>query len=166
MWSLRLPIVVQERLHCQQLFSWMNQHVCLEMRRSCEGVFTLFATEKFFSGMSHIVALEERGFWGRIITTCASNRLLTTMNQNMLFFKLLGCKWRTSFWQSKAFWDGLSVDCFSHSFFFKPRIFEVVSIKVEVGLITWNKQRNPRKMKKIAAHKNWGNRVKYVFGWI
>jgi hypothetical protein len=55
----------------------MNQHVCLEMRRSCEGVITLFGTERFFSGMNHRVALE-----GRVITTCAR----TIMNQNMFFF--------------------------------------------------------------------------------
>ena len=37
-----------------KLFPWMNQHVCLEMRRSCEGVITLFATERF---------LKERYMW-------------------------------------------------------------------------------------------------------
>ena len=38
----------------------MNQQVCLEIRRLCEGVIKLFATERFFSGMNHHVALERK----------------------------------------------------------------------------------------------------------
>ena len=47
---------------------------------------------RFFSGMNHHVALKGRGCWGRAITTCASNRLLTTLNQNMiLVYDLCSC---------------------------------------------------------------------------
>ena len=105
-----------------KLFSWMNQHVGLEMRRSCEGVITLFGTERFFSGTHNRVALEGRGCWGRVITTCAR----TIMNQNMFFssncqvYRLcsyIGCKWRTSFCHSKASWDGWQSCLFPHSCF-------------------------------------------------
>ena len=63
----------------------MNQHVLLEVVEFCAGVFALFASESFFSGMNQHVAIEVRRLFGRVSAHCASEKLLTTMNQHMFF---------------------------------------------------------------------------------
>ena len=45
----------------------------------------MFAIKRFFSGVNPHVALEVRSLFGGVITVCASERLLTTMNQHMAF---------------------------------------------------------------------------------
>ena len=63
----------------------MTQHVYLERRRLFAKVSALFATERFFSGMSQHVALEMRSSCIGEIALCANKRLLTTMNQHIAF---------------------------------------------------------------------------------
>ena len=116
----------------------MFPHTCnvmglrqLSISRSCEGVMTLFGTERFFSGTHNRVALEGRGCWGRVITNvCMCKNHYEPkhvfFSSNCQVYRLcscIGCKWRTSFCHSKAPWDGWQSCLFPHSCFFKPGIF-------------------------------------------
>ena len=59
--------------------------MAFEVGRCCGGECALFATERFFSGVNQLVALEMSSSCGGVIALCASKRPLTTMNQHMAF---------------------------------------------------------------------------------
>ena len=59
--------------------------MAFQIARPIASVVALFATEKFFSGMNQHVVLEMRSSCSGVFALCASKRLLTTKNIHMSF---------------------------------------------------------------------------------